>query len=68
MALEISELKRVFTYDGQTLEDIEGATLKEVAKAYSGQYPALLNSTPNYVETKDGVEYYDFSAKAGLKG
>lgn len=68
MAIEITELKRVFKYDGIELEDIPGASLKEVSKAYSGLYPALLNSTPNYIETKNGVEYYDFSAKVGLKG
>lgn len=68
MAIEITELKRSFKYDGIVLEDIPGASLKEVTKAYSGIYPALVNSTPNYIETKDGVEYYDFSVKAGLKG
>jgi PRTRC genetic system protein C len=69
MALVSNKLERKFSYKGKDLQDIPGATLKEVAKAYSGIYPELLNSMPTYKDIVDGVEIYEFAeAQVGLKG
>jgi PRTRC genetic system protein C len=68
MAIESKELTRKFIYKGTELSDIPGASLKEVAKIYSGTYPELLNTMPTYKDIKDGVEIYEFSAKVGVKG
>ena len=67
--LSVTEEKRKFQYKKQELDDIPGATLKEVAKHYSGIYPELLNSMPTFVKYDEkGVSIYDFTAKAGVKG
>ncbi len=68
MALETAELKRVFKHKDVELEDVPGASLKEVSKIYSGVYPELLNTMPTYKDIVDGVEIYEFNAKVGLKG
>jgi len=68
MALEIIALERVFMYKGKKLDDIPGASLKEVAKAYSATYPELLNSLPEFKKVDGNQEVYEFGAKAGLKG
>lgn len=68
MSLQVTSLQRKFKYKGKELPDIPGLSLKEVAKTYSGQYPELLNSTPEYKGIEGEFEIYDFSAKAGVKG
>jgi PRTRC genetic system protein C len=68
MALTTTDLTRKFIYKGQELEDIPGAGLKEIGKAYSGVYPELLNSVPTYKDIVDGVEIYEFNTSVGLKG
>lgn len=69
MALTTTKLTRKITYKGNRLDDIEGASMKDIAKAYSGIYPELLNSTPTYKGIEDGEEVYEFStASVGVKG
>ena len=69
MALEVQALERVFKYKGEKLDDIPGATLKEIAKHYSGVYPELLNTAPTFKGVEGNHEIYEFgTAKAGVKG
>lgn len=70
MALSATKLKRVFKVNDVELDDIPGLTLREVAKAYSGQYPQLLNSSFEFkeIDDKKNVEVYTVNTTVGLKG
>jgi len=68
MGLQVTEVKRNFKFGDIDLPDIPGMTPREIAKAYSGTYPALTNSVPEFVDIKEGVETYTFNKRAGTKG
>ncbi len=66
--LEVTNLKRKFIYNDKELEDIEGLSLKEIKKSYSGIYPELINGNFEFKEIKGEFEIYHFSTKVGLNG
>lgn len=67
--MEVSEIKRVFKYKNQILEDIPGLPETEVIKVYSGRFPELVNATVQYKGmSKDYEQEYEFVTTTGVKG
>lgn len=66
----MTALQRKFKYKDLILDDVPNASLKEVARVYSGTFPELLNTVPTYESVDDnGVEIYSFkSATPGTLG
>jgi len=69
--MSTTPLKRVFDYNGMTLEDPNPAanmTPEEVVQFYANIYPELTNATIEQTEIKEGVATYSIRRAAGTKG
>lgn len=69
MALQITELKREFLFDGKTLPDPNpGMTPEEIRKFYSGSHPELTNASLSGPKVEGDKARYSFSTEIGTKG
>ena len=67
--LQVEELKRQFTYRGNTLADPDPSlSVDQVREAYAAQYPELTNAVVDDGGNENGVITYEFSVNAGSKG
>jgi PRTRC genetic system protein C len=67
MAIETTELQRVFRYNSVELPD-PGGTADEVRELYSATYPEIVNAAIEGPEEKDGKLVYTFRRAVGTKG
>lgn len=68
MTIEISEIRRIFRYNGMQLPDVPGMTPREVRDLYSAQYPELISAEVEAGEVWNGVQEYTFRKAVGTKG
>lgn len=68
MTIAISEIRRVFRYNGVQLPDVPGMGPREVRDLYSAQYPELISAEVEAGEVRDGVQEYTFRKAVGTKG
>ena len=69
MALEVTKLTRVFSYNGMTLPAVSPQfSPDQVRDVYSAQYPELTTAAVDGPEVKDGVARFTFVRAAGAKG
>ncbi|MBL8434002.1 MAG: PRTRC system protein C [Zoogloea sp.] len=68
MSIAISEIRRVFRYNGMQLPDVPGLEPREVRDLYSAQYPELVSAEIEAGEVRDGVREYIFRKAVGTKG
>lgn len=69
MALEVTNLKRVFKLNDQTLEDPNNQfSVDEVLGFYSVKYPELTTATVTGPEVKGEEAVYTFKTTVGTKG
>ena len=68
MTIEVSEIQRVFRYNGMTLPDVPGMTPREVRDLYSAQYPELISAEVEAGEVANGRQEYTFRKAVGTKG
>lgn len=68
MTIAISEIRRVFRYNGVQLPDVPGMGPREVRDLYSAQYPELISAEVEAGEVRDGVQEYIFRKAVGTKG
>lgn len=68
MTIAISEIRRVFRYNGMQLPDVPGLEPREVRDLYSAQYPELISAEIEAGEVRDGVREYTFRKAVGTKG
>ena len=67
--MEISIVKRKFTFKGKDFDDIPNMNEQEVLKTYSGTNPELTNATVEYEGMDDnGTQKYKFVTTQGKKG
>ena len=66
--MKVTQIKRVFKYKGNTLDDIPGLPETEVIKVYSGRFPELVNGSVHYSGLNKGVQEYEFKTITGTKG
>lgn len=70
MAIGVSETKRVFRWNGVTLEDIDASmTPEEVRDVYAAQHGEL--TTAEIIDLsldEKGVHAYEFRKQVGTKG
>lgn len=67
--MQVTKLKRLFSYNGMTLMD-PGATFspEQVRDVYSAQYPELTTAAVDGPEHKGDTAAYTFVRAAGAKG
>ena len=68
MTIEVSEIRRVFRYNGVQLPDVPGMAPREVRDLYSAQYPELISAEIEAGEVHNGVQEYTFRKAVGTKG
>jgi PRTRC genetic system protein C len=69
MALEATDIKRTFKYNGMTLGDPSaGKSPDQVRMFFARQYPELLNAVVEGPVTKNGNSVYSFARAVGAKG
>lgn len=69
MAIEISEIRRSYRYNGIHLPDVPGLDAREIRDLYSAQYPELVSAEIETGEIRNGVQEITFKrAAAGTKG
>jgi len=69
MALDVTNIKRVFLHKGEPLTDpAPEMSPHDVLQFYSNTYPELTTATVTGPEIKDGVAEYKFSTSVGMKG
>ena len=68
MTIAISEIRRVFRYNGIALPDMPGMTPREIRDLYSAQYPELISAEVEAGEVVNGVQEYTFRKAVGTKG
>lgn len=73
MALEVTNLKRVFKFkkDGKFLElpdPNKDFTADDVIQFYSGQHPELTTCTIDGPKIEDDAAVYEFKTTVGTKG
>lgn len=69
MAIQSTELTRVFKYQSLTLPDPgRDKTPEQVKQMYSGQYPELATAVVEGPQTKGGTCTYTFTRAVGSKG
>ena len=68
MSIEITEVKRVYRYNGIQLPDVPGMSPREVRDLYSAQYPELVSAEIETGEIRDGVQEITFKRAVGTKG
>jgi PRTRC genetic system protein C len=68
MAIEITEVKRRFRYNGVTLPEVTGLSNQQVRDLYSAQYPELVSAEIEVGEVVRGVQDINFRRAVGTKG
>lgn len=68
MTIEVSEIKRVYRYNGIHLPDVPSMEPKEVRDLYSAQYPELVSAEIVMDEVKNGTQEITFKRAVGTKG
>lgn len=68
MTIEVSEIRRVFRYNGITLPDVPGMAPREVRDLYSAQYPELISAEIEQGEIANGAQEFTFRKAIGTKG
>lgn len=68
MSIAITEIKRVFRYNGILLPDVPGPEPREVRDLYSAQYPELVSAEIEPGEVRDGTQEFTFRKAVGTKG
>lgn len=68
MAIEVSELKRTYRYNGINLPAVPGMGPREVRDLYSAQYPELVSAEIETGEIHNGVQEITFRRAVGTKG
>ena len=68
MAIEITEVKRRFRYNGVTLPDVAGLSNQQVRDLYSAQYPELVSAEVEAGEVRDGTQAFVLRKAVGTKG
>ncbi len=68
MTIAISEIQRIFRYNGVVLPDVPGMTPREVRDLYSAQYPELISAEVEAGEVVNGMQEYTFRKAVGTKG
>ena len=68
MTIQVTEIQRVFRYNGVALPDVPGMTPREVRDLYSAQYPELISAEIQTGEVVNGVQEYTFRKAVGTKG
>lgn len=68
MAIEVTEVKRRFRYNGVTLPEVVGLSNQQVRDLYSAQYPELVSAEIEVGEVVRGVQEITFRRAVGTKG
>jgi PRTRC genetic system protein C len=68
MAIEVSEIKRSYRYNGINLPDVPGLSPREVRDLYSAQYPELVSAEIDTGEIHNGIQEITFKRAVGTKG
>ena len=68
MTIEVTEVKRLYRYNGISLPDVRGMSAKEVRDLYSAQYPELVSAEIETGEIRNGVQEITFKRAVGTKG
>jgi len=68
MAIEITEVKRRFRYNGVTLPEVAGLSNQQVRDLYSAQYPELVSAEIEVGEVVRGAQDITFRRAVGTKG
>jgi PRTRC genetic system protein C len=68
MAIDVKEVRRVFSYNGVTLPDVPGMEPREIRDLYSAQYPELISAEIVPGEVINGAREYTFRKAVGTKG
>ena len=68
MTIEISQIRRVFRYNGVELPDVPGMTPREIRDLYSDQHPELVSAEVEGGEVVNGTQEYTFRKAVGTKG
>lgn len=66
--MDITVIKKVFLYNGEKLENIEGFTNDEILNHYSAFHPEIINAQVRFSEIKDDEEIHIIETKIGHKG
>lgn len=69
MAITVNTIKRVFKYNGMTLQDPgPSMSIKAVLALFAPQFPELTNAVVEGPVTKGNTSTYTFSRAVGSKG
>ena len=68
MAIDISEVKRSYRYNGISLPDVPGLSPRDVRDLYSAQYPELVSAEIEAGEICNGNQEFTFKRAVGTKG
>ena len=68
MAIEITEVKRRFRYNGVTLPDVAGLSNQQVRDLYSASFPELTSAEVEGPVRKGDKLVFEFRRAAGTKG
>lgn len=68
MTIEVTEVKRLYRYNGINLPDVPGMSAREIRDLYSAQYPELVSAEIEAGEIRDGVQEITFKRAVGTKG
>jgi PRTRC genetic system protein C len=68
MTIEVTQIKRLYRYNGISLPDVPGLSAKEVRDLYSAQYPELVSAEIETGEIRDGAQEITFKRAVGTKG
>ena len=68
MTIEVTEVKRLYRYNGINLPDVPGMSAREIRDLYRAQYPELVSAEIEAGEIRDGVQEITFKRAVGTKG
>lgn len=68
MAIEVTQIKRRFRYNGITLPDVPTMSNAQVKDLYSAQYPELVSAEIEEGEVVRGAQEITFKRAVGTKG
>ena len=68
MAIEVTQIKRRFRYNGITLADVPSMSNEKVKELYSFQYPELATAEIEEGEVVRGAQEITFKRAVGTKG
>src|SRR5687768_2531658 len=68
MAIEVTEVRRLYRYNGINLPDVPGMSARDIRDLYSAQYPELVSAEIEGGEIRNGVQEISFKRAIGTKG